>query len=484
MLQSIGGAVGAVGTAGALSASATSGRDGATPGDVGSGQFEVDETDMPVEKARCWMVNGTDRDIDIYVNYADNPLITDIQGLSIGSVLTLDGSQTRPYGSYTFEARDKGDPDGPVLASASVTLDEGDSFSAVLHPVGGDDYAMSIYTNDYSASEEARFVVRHCAEPAEIDWQISQNGETPRVPDDPRSGTLERGEWQEATDVTEADYLMEVFVDGEVVTLERDLELEVETVYAAYVVGAPEPLHVDPSNNYEESSDSGIDEGKWILFHGFEVKPGDDVADTVTPPADPTKVADTNQRIEFDCPTVDIHETNVTEVELGATDPDGYVTGLAIDDIEPKTDSIGIVDNSIDRTQVEGGTTTATLRVGSDVPTDRYDVTVEANPNSLGARATCTVPVNVKPIPVSRLYDLVDRYQLSEDIDQQIATDLNELLDQAADHLRAGEETEACADLKAFLDTIGNHKDKGVSESAYNDLQTETKAVRTDIGCG
>lgn len=477
----MGGAVGAVGV---LSGTVLSGQVGR--GAVGGrpGPLEVDEKDMPVDEARCWMVNGTNRAIDVYVNYDDQPLITDVKSLSIGSVLTLDGSRSRPYGTYTFEARDKGDPDGPVLASASIPLDEGDSFSAVLRPVGGSDYELSIYRNDYSPTEDARFVVRHCAEPAQLDWRISQNGETPRVDDDPRSGSFERGQWQEATDVRAADYLMEVFDDGEVVTIERDLELEVETTYVAYVVGSPEPLNIDPDHNYEESSDSGGDEGKWILFHAFEVTPGDDEPDTVTAPAGPTSTADHNERIEFDTPSVDIHETNVTEVEVGATDPDGYVTGLALDDVEPATDSITIVDNSVDRAQTLGGTTTATLRVGSDVPTDSYDVRIEANPNSLGTSATATFPVDVKPIPVSRLYDLVDRYQLSGDISQSIATDLGVLLDQAADQLRAGNTSEACATLKDVLELVGANKDSGVSERAYNDLQTETKAVRADIGCG
>ena len=183
--------------------------------------MEVDEKDMPIKEARCWILNGTNRDVDIYVNYADQPLITDIQSPSIGPVLTLDGTVDRPYGTYTLEARDKGDPDGPVLASASVPFEEGDSYSAALHRVGQEEYQLSIYTNDYSPSEDARLVARHCASHESVDGEISQNGETPEIPDDPRSGTLERGEWQTATDVTESDYLFEVV--GELPPMDRRL---------------------------------------------------------------------------------------------------------------------------------------------------------------------------------------------------------------------------------------------------------------------
>ncbi|MFC4548774.1 MULTISPECIES: DUF4397 domain-containing protein [Halorussus] len=444
----------------------------------------VDEKDMPTEKARCWMVNGTGRAVDVYVNYADVPYIDDVKPLSIGPELGIDGTADRPYGTYTFEVRPKDDPNGEVLASASVDLTEGDSYSAVLHRVGDFEYRLSIYRNDYSPSTDARFVVRHNSLHEEIDWRISQNGETPRIPDDPRSGTLGRGQWQEATDVTESDYLMEVFVDGEVVTIERDLELEIETTYVCYVVGDPGPLNIPSDNNYEAASDSGVDESKWILVQAFEVYPGGDETDSVGAPQEPVSVSDRNEPITFLYEPVEVTETNAVEAEVGATDPDGFVTGLSIDRVDPPTDGITIVDNSVDRAFAEGGTTTATLRVAADVPPDSYDVRIAANPESLGTEATVTVPVEVERTTVARQYDLVDRYQLSGDIDQPIATDLNALLDDAEAGIDAGETTAACATLKEFLDLLGANKGKGVSETALNDIQPETKALRKHLGCG
>jgi len=446
--------------------------------------LEVDEKDMPLERARLWTINGTERSIDVYANYADQPLATDIEATSIGSAIDISGEGDRPYGTYTLAARDAGEPDGDVLASASVPVDEGDSYSAVLHRAGEFDYQMSIYRNDYSPSQDARVVVRHCAYPETIDWGFFENGETPRIPDDPRSGTLSRGQWQEATDVTEQDYLFQVLVDGEVAAFDANYEFEVETTYVVYVVGDPEPLFLPDEPPYEESQDSGIDESQWLLLHAFEVFPGADQADTVTPPTEPVSTTDTNAAIEFDCEALRLYETNRLETEVRATDPDGIVTGLAIDAVDPPTDGVTVVDNSVDRAFHPGGTTTATLRVAPDVPPDRYEVRVIANPESLAQSATCTIPVVVDPIPVARLYDLVDRYQLSGDIDQGIATDLNVLLDDAAAHVAADKTSQGCAALKDVVTLLGDNKDVGVSETAHDDLQTETEALRTRLDCG
>ncbi len=481
VLKTIGTTVGATGL---LSGSAASLRDGTSAVGGRFGPLAIDEKNRPLSEARCWMVNGTERAIDVYVNYAASPPITDVKPKSIGSVFKVAGTADRPYGTYTFEARDRGQPDDEVLASASVTMAEGDSFSAALHRVGEFDYRMSIYRNDYTPSEEARVVVRHCAYPETIDWELTDNEETPRIPDDPRSGTLQRGEWQVARDVTEQDYLFEALVDDQVAAFEVDYEFEIETAYAVYIVGDPAPQDLPDDPPYEESRDGGIDESQWLLAQGFEVGPGDSVADTTSAPAQPTSVSDTNQHIVFECDPIVLHETNATEVEIGATDPDGIVSGLGIVDVGPPTDSITIVDNSTDRALLQGAPTTATLRIGPDVAPANYDLTVAANPHSLGATETHVLSVDVRPIPVSRLYDLVDRYQLSEDVNQSIATDLNVTLDDAAAHLRNDETTEACAALKSVTDILGNHKGKGVSEPAHNDLQTETKAVRTDLGCG
>lgn len=444
----------------------------------------VDEKDMPIERARVWTINGTERTVDFYVNYHDRPIVEDVRAKSLGSVVDIDGATDDPYGAYTFEARDRDEPGSPVLASASVAVDEGDSFSVVLHRVGEFDYRFSIYVNDYSPSEEARVVVRHCAYPDVIDWRFSGNGETPRVPDDPRSGRLDRGQWQEAIDVSEQDYLFEVLVDGQVAAFDVDFEFEIETTYVVYVVGNPEPLNLPDDPPYEESRDSGVDESQWLLLQAFEVFPGESEPDVVTAPAEPLSTTDRNDRIEFDCGSISPFETNATEVEVAATDPDGIVTGLAIDSVDPPSDGFSIVDNSVDRAVHQGGTTTGTLRIEPDVPPREYQVRIEANPESLGERATCTVPVEVRQITTDRLYDLVDRYQLSDDVVRPIATDLNAMLDDAAAHLDAGETTQACADLKSFLDLIGANKDTGVSATAHDDLQTETKALRTRLDCG
>ena len=446
--------------------------------------LEVDEKDMPIEEARCWMINGTERPVDIFVNYADVPLISDVKPMEIGDVLVLDGTVDMPYGTYTFEARPKDYYDGPVLASASVTIDEGDSYSAVLHRTDTFDYQMSIYRNDYSNTEDARVVVRHNALPETIEWRFFENEETPRIPDDPRSGTLQQGQWQEARDVTEQDYVFEVLVDGQVAAFHENLEFEVETHYVVYVVGDPEPLYLPDDPPYEESRDGGLDEGQWLLVQAFEVFPGDDEPDVVTSPTEPLSATDDNQPIEFDCDPFTLYETNVVEQQVAATDPDGLVTGLAVESVDPVSDGFSIVDDSVHRAFAVGGTTVGTLRVASDVSPDTYEVTIVANPESLGAKARCTITVEVEKITIDRLRDLVERYHASGDIDEPFAGELLSKLDAAEVHLEEYEIFEACTALKEFIDVLGANKDKGIDETAHDDLQMETDRLRERLDCG
>lgn len=111
-------------------------------------------------------------------------------------------------------------------------------------------------------------------------------------------------------------------------------------------------------------------------------------------------------------------------------------------------------------------------------------MSIAANPESHGTRATCTLPVTVKAITVKRLQDLVDQYDASGEIETRFATDLHDHLDAAETHLVADETASACTELEQARDLLGANKDKGVSETALNGLEPEITALRKRLGCG
>ncbi|MFC4548775.1 MULTISPECIES: DUF4397 domain-containing protein [Halorussus] len=428
--------------------------------------------ERPTQDARCWLLNTADRAVDVYVNYRETPLTT-IQPTEDQGVFSIDSDANGTYGTYTFEARAEGNLDGEVLASVSVEFTEGDSYSAVFHRSDDATYELSVYENDFSPSDDSRFEIRHTGAPERIDWRLFPKSEAdPRISDDERSGSLSRAQWQQAIDVTENDYRLEIVVDGKVVAFRQDLELEANRAIVVYLVDDPK---------WWMGSDEKEDH---IFRQEFQVQSGPDRDDVVTPPAEPYATTDRNQTIQFACRELELYHTNRAETTVEATDPDGIVADLAVGEVEPYSDGFKIPDESVERAYAIGGITTGTLTVRPKVPPGDYDVELVANPEGLGERATCTRSVKVKKITVHRLRNLVDRYREAGEMTDEIAAQLRDSLDDAVVHLDAGELAEACDALKRVVTVVGENKDEGISVAAAVDIETETKAMRKHLGCG
>lgn len=428
--------------------------------------------ERPLEDARCWLFNTADRPVALSVNSHDEPFAT-IKPEEDQGAFTIDSDADGIYGTYTFEARPVGGPDDPPLASVSATFEQHDSYALAFMQVGDAEYDMVVYENDFSPSGDTRFEIRHTGRPETIDWRLFPNAEAdPRIPDDERRGTLARGEWQQAVDVTENEYRLEIVVDGEVVAFRQDLELEANRMIVVYLVDDPQSW--DGSDRKEDH----------IFRQEYLIQTGPHREGVVTPPAAPYATEDTNQTIQFDVEPVERYHTNRTAVPIAATDPDGIVDDVAIAGIDPYSDGFAIPDERVDRAFAIGGTTDATLEVTPKVPPASYDVTIVSNPESLGERATCTVPIDVKAITIRRLHDLVTEYDDVGDMSRAIADRLHDLLDHASALLDADETASACDELKQVITVVDENKSEGVSEAATIDIETETKALREYSSCG
>jgi hypothetical protein len=156
------------------------------------------ETERLTHSSEIYVLNATALSVDVFVNYEDQPTISDPKPLvgddAHGDELTptmfvVDGTHTRPYGAYTFSVRAKGDAHGEVLAAASIALEQGRSFSGVLHPRPHGGHEFSIYENDLTDGSNARLTVRHTGSPHEVRTPGSR-----RTTDQEPSGTAS-GRW-------------------------------------------------------------------------------------------------------------------------------------------------------------------------------------------------------------------------------------------------------------------------------------------------
>jgi hypothetical protein len=435
-----------------------------------------DETQMTFERpdgeAIVWFVNGTHVPVDVYVNYHDEPEVTDLKPLEAGPDVTF-GDDDRPYGTYTFEARQKGDPDGAVLAAGSLTVEDSQSYHACFHRVGADEFRFSTYQNDFSDTAETRLEVRHLAFPPTVEWRATPAPESdPDVRPDERSGTLERGEWQQARDLVENQYFFEVLVDGQRGAYQQTIEQETDKMLVVHVVG-----DLSPDFHEEEAT-------RRVLVDELQVvTTDDDPRPVTTDPEPPLCDEDRNRRIEMDCPESVAYETNAAEAEATATDPDGIVTGMAIHSVYPASGNFEIPDGAFTFAENIGDTLTAVLRCSPDNLPGSYNVRLKANPESLGERATRDVLVDVREIDLARLRDLVDQYEASGDIRKKFADEMRKELDKTENALDAGNLEKTCKESEKFIKTASDNKDAGVSEPATVDIEVEGGRFHKNIGC-
>jgi hypothetical protein len=438
---------------------------------LGGGLEVVHATiEKPTDGAVMRMTNATDQAVDIYVNHAESPTMTDVKALSIGPEFQVKGQGDTPYGTYTFTARPKAQPGAPVIAAASVRFTEGASVSAVLHgtPAGG--HQIAIYADDFSPTGAALLTVRNNSRAQQISWRIAPKDVNPSIPYDERQGTLGNGQSQVAIDVTQNDYVLEFLIDGQVVGRHPDVELEHEKNRVLTLVGDPQPS-ADPSVLRRH-----------VLEQEFQVPLGPAQPDEVTPPADPLSTTDENAPLELDCAPVSVWQTNPAGVQISAIDPDGVVTNLAVDRIDPPVGGIGV--SLVTASPAIGEAALATLVVGGDVPAGSFAVRIVVNRGSLGHQATCTLAVTVNAITIPRLRDLIGAFRASGDIRDDIADQLLVLLDQAEQQLAQGATAQACQTLKDVAAGVASEKGKAIAQPAGERLERETKALRSNAGCG
>jgi hypothetical protein len=427
--------------------------------------------ERPVDRGEVWLVNATMGDADFYVN--DHTRAADVAALTIGPELHVKGDAHSPYGVYTLSARWKGRPDTAPLAAASVQVTGGLSCDAVLHRTPDGDYRISIYENPFDPpSDGPGLIVRHVAHAGRITWRFRPKDDKPEIPVDERSGELANGQWQMATAVVQNDYWFEVLVDGVVVALHPDLELEHEKTRVIHVGGSLEP-------DLDQDSRSAA-----LLEQELQIARGPIPAPVVTAPAGPLSDTDDNQPIEMTCPPVSVWQTHAASTQVTAVDPDGRVTDLDIAAIEPDRGKISIGDHSVIPAMAIGDPATADVDLGADLPSGMYEVTIVANSEGLGARATCALAVEVRPITLARLDQVIDENAATGAIEPALSEFLLALLVEAQTELNDDDIAGACAYLKDLDAQVNNEKGKAITEAVATQLDREISALRTEMGCG
>ena len=448
-------------------------------------QASAGETDRLERSSEIFILNTTGLSVDVYVNYERSPTISDPKPL-VGdfankdelspTVFVVDGTGSRPYGTYTFSVRPKGNPDGEVLASASIVLEQGRSFTGAFQPRAGGGHRFAIYENDLSPASSARLTVRN-ASGRPVTWRIAPNGEAPTVPHDERSGALADGEWQIARDVVDNDYRIEFFVDGRLAATHPDVDIAVGKNHVVWVMG----------NVVTEDPGPGADKDLYqrpVVYEELEFDPGPVDPRGVSAPAPPLSAADTNAPVEFSCGPVEIWETTEASAAISAVDPDGMVTNLSIDGVEPKAGGIEIPSASVRPSSAIGEPASAVVRFKDDIPAGEYVVTVAANRGSLAHQAVCALEVTVRPITVARLGDQVQRFEATRDVAPPVADKLDVTLRDAQRHLGAGDVEGVCRERKEFDSEIGSEKGKAVSDMAADRLSAQAKAFGNRFDCG
>ena len=442
-------------------------------------EAQARETERLDTSAEIFIVNATPLSVDVYVNYESQPTVSDPKPLvsndAAGDELTPDvfavqGTVARPYGAYTFQVRAKGDPTAEVLAAASIDLQQGHSFAGVFHPGPGGGYRFSIYENELSPSVNGRMTVRNTTTET-VSWRIFPNGEAPHIPPDERSGMLGPGEWQTARDIVDNDYVIEYFVDGERVGWFPDLDLAAAKTFNVYILGDLQP------------TSSGDLLQRPVAFEELEFDPGPRDDRVITAPAPPLSTSDANAPVQFTCEPLAIWETDAATAAITARGPDGVVTSLAVDQVDPPAGGIAILDGAFTPSAAIGEPATAELSVKGDLPDGVYTIWIAANRGSSGQHARCGLELTVRPITIDRLLGQVEAYRGSGDIQPALAAALRLTLLSAQSYLAEGRTADACTNLERVLSLIGAERGKAITDAAADDVAAETTALHADLGC-
>ena len=177
------------------------------------------------------------------------------------------------------------------------------------------------------------------------------------------------------------------------------------------------------------------------------------------------------------------YETNETAAHVSAVDPDGVVTGMEVVRVRPEEGEFEIPDGSGLAVDAVGETATAEVVSNSDNLPGTYEVTLRANPESLGERAECTLVFEVKPIDLDRIGSLVGRYRESDDIEGETADDFRRLLNAATTAAERGATKRVCTLVEEIENLANDQKDDTMSDEASEQIESETKRLHENLGC-
>jgi hypothetical protein len=425
----------------------------------------------PGQSAECWFVNALpDGAVDVYVNYARSPAATDVGAQETIRLLRLDGSTQQPFQTHSLIVRWHDHARVRVLAAASMDLHAGRSFTAVLHPGDVPDrYRLSVYRNDFAPAGRAGLEVRHVGFGPAIDWALSpRRGTDITIPSDPRMGRLTRGQWQQAREVIENDYRLEARVQGRTTAVLGQLHLAHECLTVAHYVG----------RSPAERRARGHASSAWLIQRlrvpaGVPDQPGVTVADK------PASDTNSDRRIIFCAPPLQIVRTTGASAVVEARDPDGRVVDLSIDRVDPDPGGITLPAELVVPSPAIGVPALGTLRIAASVPDGHYQVRVRANPaDALAESSTFTVPLTVRPVTLRRLLRRIERLHADGALAARTAHDLRRLLTAGAGAMSAGDSRALAGPLAETAALIEAERGHGITPGPARELARELSAFR------
>lgn len=431
----------------------------------------MQETIRLLSTSELFLINGTQRPVDVYVNYEESPTLTSPVPLGLDITFVVDGTFRRPFDTYTFAVRPAGDPQADVLASASVPMTLGKSYSGVFHELPDRTFRFSIFENDLSPGAGSRLTVRNCSPKPTITWALTDSGENPEIPKDPRDGALAAGQWQSAYEITENDYDFKIFEDGDIVARNVDLNLGLEEHIIVHLVGNP----VATANSEALAATMVVQE--------LEYDPGPGRGTIDTPAREALSYTDTNNSILFEIEPLDIYQTEAGSLKVTANDPDGSILQMELDSVRPLNSGITLIDSSVTTSTEPGEPGTAIIDVAADTAPGAYRVRVVANRETLATTAYGETVVTIRAVEPQRLIEQVNTFQAEGQITTPTADELKATAGKIEDQLNRANFSKATKTTETFLSLIADARDVTIDAPAADALEADANALIKNIDC-
>jgi hypothetical protein len=221
--------------------------------------------------------------------------------------------------------------------------------------------------------------------------------------------------------------------------------------------------------------------GAWLIQQ-LRVPAGAPEQPSVSHPAAPASAANSDRRIIFCAPPLEVVHTNAVSTVIEARDPDGRVAGLSIDRIDPDPGGIAMPAAGIVPSPAIGVPAVATLQIASGVPEGRYRVRIRANPaDGRAESATFTVPLTVRPVTLRRLRGRLDQLQAQGTLEADAARRLRGLLSAAGTAARRGDAPALAVPVRQAGALLDAEAGRGIAPAAARDLARELSAFERSI---